>query len=508
MCSLTRAGAKQASRDIELPYSQLGTVHSFASRALGSPIVAESKVSEWNEAYPAFALSAHSATPDDAYGSREDSTYADQAKLDVAWYRTMGIPMVHWIKVTAMDFAKKWEDWKQQCGYLDFTDLIEYAYRDCEKAPGDPAVILCDEAQDTGGLEMQLLMKWGESAQHVVFAGDSAQAIFSWRGSDPLLLQRLWQFHDRDRVPLQQSFRLSKAVYAYAYKWARERFTQTMALSFIPRDVEGSVQNLSESFSRFAPTALEKLVEDYTHNDDTLMFQATCGYMLDPIIRTLRQLGVPFYNPSRPNSGKWNPLPQKRNKGLTVIDRVLAFMRPDVATWGEQARFWTGHDLKAWVAGLPATGVLLRGKAKEIDALADDTTDEEIAIRMPGWFTSEALAQIVPKPQFDWYMGKMSEGNKGSASLRDYVMEIIQRRGGVAVLRERPQVIVGTVHSLKGAEATTVVMCPDISMQAYAAMQESEEVTEEMRRVFYVGLTRAKDCLLLCQPGPNISVRW
>ncbi len=503
VCSLTRAGAKQAARDIELPYSQLGTVHSFASRALGSPVVAESKIAEFNEAHPGWALTVHGNSVDDSYNQKEDTTSGDKAKLDVAWYRTMGIPIEHWTKQSAIDFSVRWEDWKQQCGYSDFTDLIEDAYTDCKTAPGDPAVILVDEAQDTGGLEMRLLMKWAESAQHLVLFGDSAQAIFQWRGSDALLLQKLWLEHDKERAPLQQSFRLSRAVYEYTYGWARDRFEETMALQFLPRDCEGSVGHIHQSFNRFAPSTLERLVVRYTRDDETLMFQATCGYMLDHLIAQLREIGVPFHNPARPTNGKWNPLPQKRAKGHTVVDRVLAFMRPDVATWGDQARFWRVDDLKAWVGGLPATGVLIRGKVKEIESLSEKATDDDIADLMPSWFQPDTLARIVPKPDLDWYLSMV----KGADGLRKYVKEIIKQRG-VAAIRKRPQVEVGTVHALKGREATTVVLCPDISLQAYQASRDSKDVAEEMRRVFYVGISRARDNLLLCAPSAKTHVRW
>jgi superfamily I DNA/RNA helicase len=504
VCSLTKAGAKQAARDIELPYSQLGTMHSFAYRALGSPTLAESKAAEWNEAYPQFALSWSSATTDDSYGSTEGKTDGDQAKLDVAWYRTMDVPIEHWTKPGAIDFYTAWTDWKKNCGYLDFTDLIETATRDCEKAPGEPAVLLCDEAQDTGKLEMRLLMKWAEQAEHLVLFGDSAQAIFSWRGSDALLLQRLWLQYDAGRPHLSRTYRLSRQVYAYAYNWAKEWFAETLALEFTPRDVEGTFRLIPQSFGQFAPSALERLVEEYTQDDKTLMFQAICAHMLDPLINVLREIGVPFHSPGRITNGKWNPLPQRRSKGHTVIDRVLAFMRPVGDVWGEQARFWTVEDLKAWVGGLPATGILERGKAKEIEQFSAKATDEDIADMMPSWFTPEALRAIVPKPDLAWYIGHMT---KGSDNLRKYVMEVINRHG-VGALRKRPQVEVGTVHALKGREADTVVLAPDMSLMAYQAAHRSEERAEELKRVFYVGVTRARDNLVLAAPSGKTFVRW
>jgi hypothetical protein len=504
VCSLTRAGAKEASRDVTLPYSQLGTVHSFAHRALGSPIVAESKITEFNEAYPAFALGGHDLTADESYNDPGEDTDADRAKLEVSRYRTLGVPMAQWEKDSTRDFAQRWETWKQACGYMDFTDLIEQAYENCETAPGNPAVILGDEWQDAGLAETRLIMKWAEHAEHLVLTGDSQQAIYQWRGTDPLLLQRMWLEHDSGRQPLQQSYRLSKSVYEYAYAWA-QRFTRTIPIAFVPRDVEGYVSRGTLCFATMTARDVENLVNRYVaYSPDTLMFQATCGYLLDPVIAALREAGIPFHNPSRPNHGKWNPLPQKRSKGNTVIDRVLAFLRPCEEVWGEHARFWTPGDVKAWAGGLPAKGIFKRGMGKGLDTLPDGTLDENVVRALQHCLEPDALAHIAPTPDIGWYLGHIS---KGSVQFRTYVTEVIARHGA-AILREKPKVVVGTVHSTKGAEATTVVLAPDMSMQAYEGARKSEEAAEELRRVFYVAITRSRDRLLLCQPSGRTHVTW
>jgi len=508
VCSLTRTGAREAARRIELPVQQMGTVHAFAYRALGSPVMAESKIKEWNEAHPEMEMSSHSATADDAYNISDELTPVDLAKLEVSRLRTLGRDPLLAPNIEVSAFHEKWEDWKKQCGYLDFVDLVDLAYTDVEKAPGEPAVIMNDESQDTGPAEMRLLFKWAKHAEHFVLGGDFAQALFSFRGSDPLLLQRLWHEHDRSRKPLQQSYRLSQAVYQFAYEWAR-RFTQTERVSFLPRpDAPGELCfEPGTRFDTITPHTVEQLVEDYGQGDGTsampLMFLASCGYMLEPLIKALRQVGIPFCNPWRPNHGGWNPLPQGRSRGLTIIDRVLAFVRPLPEVWGEQARFWTAQDLKAWAGGLPATGIFTRGGVSQIQAVKDAASDEEIAGAFTKWFLPEARAHMAPKPDLGWYLGQV----KGSDRLRDFVGEVVAR-SGAATLRERPKVAVGTVHSTKGAEAATVVLCPDVSLQAWQAAQETEEAREELRRVFYVGITRARQRLVLCGAGSRYAVRW
>ncbi len=71
--------------------------------------------------------------------------------------------------------------------------------------------------------------------------------------------------------------------------------------------------------------------------------------------------------------------------------------------------------------------------------------------------------------------------------------------GGVRALRETPPVIVGTIHSVKGGEADVVFLFPDLSRAADAAYQKHGPDRDSVIRLFYVGMTRAKHTLYICQ---------
>ncbi|KAJ8138125.1 hypothetical protein OY671_008662, partial [Metschnikowia pulcherrima] len=58
LTSLTRAAAQEsAGRESEIPAANIGTLHSHCFRALRQPIIAETKMAEWNAANPNFAVS-------------------------------------------------------------------------------------------------------------------------------------------------------------------------------------------------------------------------------------------------------------------------------------------------------------------------------------------------------------------------------------------------------------------------------------------------------------------
>lgn len=509
VCSLTRTAAYRAARTIELPFQQFGTVHAFAYRALGQPVLAEAKLDEWNKAYPNFQLAGHgqAKTPDDGYLMPEETTAADALKLEYMRMRTMGIPLEAALRASVWGFAGCWSDWKTQNHYVDFVDLLEEAYKEIDTAPGEPAVILGDEWQDVGALEHKLIVKWAERAEHLVLTGDPGQALFAFRGTDPLLLQRLWDKYDHERKPLEQSYRVPRAVYEYALTW-QQRFQSTRKVEYSPRKdnkdqiVEGFLRS-APAFATVTPRVVEQTLLPYLDAKKNVLIQATCSYMLDPVIRVLCEMGIPYANDLRPNNGRWQSLPQKRGRGYTVVDRVLAFSRPRADLWGDAAHFWTPGELRAWASALPATGIFSRGGNAAIQGLSDEATDKELSDVCSTWFTKEALKAIVPKPDLTWYLAHV----KGSDNLREHVNAVIGRYG-VQKLQEKAQIQIGTVHSYKGGESDIVWLSPDLSLEASLAAHKDPQAAEEMRRVFYTGVTRAREGLLLADASTRNCVRW
>ena len=56
---------------------------------------------------------------------------------------------------------------------------------------------------------------------------------------------------------------------------------------------------------------------------------------------------------------------------------------------------------------------------------------------------------------------------------------------------------VGTIHSVKGGEADVVYLSPDISIRAQEELKTSQEAIDAIHRLFYVGMTRARERLVI-----------
>ena len=90
----------------------------------------------------------------------------------------------------------------------------------------------------------------------------------------------------------------------------------------------------------------------------------------------------------------------------------------------------------------------------------------------------------------------------------DYAFQICDR-SGVRALTDKPKVIVGTIHSVKGAEAEVVYLSPDLSRRGYEEWMGMPEQRDVVRRVFYVGMTRSSERLVLLGRSEKVAfIEW
>jgi hypothetical protein len=66
-------------------------------------------------------------------------------------------------------------------------------------------------------------------------------------------------------------------------------------------------------------------------------------------------------------------------------------------------------------------------------------------------------------------------------------------------LSRTPRIRISTIHSAKGAEATNVLLVTDFPQKMTGSVRDVHDMDDE-KRVFYVGLTRAKKELHLVHP--------
>ena len=454
ICSLTKTAAREiASRDLPIPPQNVGTLHALAYRAVGKPKVAAGKyINEWNSLEPMLPLSGAVRADDDLGGPRASTTVGDalQARAEVLRHRQ--VPRSRW-PVDVEVFQRRWEAWLGDAHLIDFTGMVERALVETDAAPGDPAVLLIDEAQDCSALELALVRKWGQRCEYLVLAGDGDQAIYGWRGASASAFLGS-HILPEDNYHLTQSWRVPRAVHSVATQWI-DQASNRYAVEYEPRNADGEVR-YSLGSSRSPMPIIDSAIADA--EDGTVMILATCGYMLEKIIAGLRSKAVPFHNPFRPDHPAWNP--------LRHATRLRAFVRADPTH--ESPRLWTWAECKSWVEVIGAAGNLAPGGKAQILRMGADpevrgrTVGEVAAQSVFGDAWAGLRRAFEDGRALDWLAPRLLASK---AAPLEYALAVA-RRGGLSV---EPRICVGTVHSTKGSEAESVFLMPDLSNSAARA---------------------------------------
>jgi DNA helicase-2/ATP-dependent DNA helicase PcrA len=507
VASFTKTAAQElAGRNIEAEGS-IGTLHSHCYRAIGFGEIAETKISDFNKEFPHFRLSAESgavSVEDNAFETGPiQKTLGDELLHRMNVLRARMIPMDLWPQNVKI-FRSAWQTFKRVGKLIDFTDMIEIAYYDLDTAPGLPKIGFFDEAQDFTPLELALVRKWGKEMDYIVICGDDDQLLYSWLGASTDVF--LEGEPDIKKV-LSQSFRVPRAVHAYAEKWVSQ-IRHREPKEYKPRDFEGEVRFLEDG-SCNNPDAIIKDAEKYIEQGKTIMFLASCSYMLAGIIERLKKQGILFHNPYRLKQGQWNPIRLNAGEGkISTVQRLLAYLAgcPEIAP---EPRLWTLDEFKQWVAIVNSKGNLRHGAKKLLEGKAGgvfevnyrdliEAFDEESSF----W---KALDDFGLDTALNWF-----QNNVQAAKVKtlEFPIAIIRKQRTYDCLRQKPKCIVGTIHSVKGGEAEVVYLMPDLSVAGMQEYIKGGEGRDAVNRMFYVGITRARESLILCGPGTNFSVRW
>jgi superfamily I DNA/RNA helicase len=100
-----------------------------------------------------------------------------------------------------------------------------------------------------------------------------------------------------------------------------------------------------------------------------------------------------------------------------------------------------------------------------------------------------------PRGMLAWLRARLLASKAKAA---EFPMAVAARGGGR--LRGAPKCFVGTVHSFKGSEADHVFLFPDLSPAGMREWTAGGVARDSVIRTFYVGLTRARSSVYICQP--------
>jgi transcriptional regulator with XRE-family HTH domain len=261
------------------------------------------------------------------------------------------------------------------------------------------------------------------------------------------------------KIVLKQSYRVPRSVHALAERTIHQ-VTIRQAKVYLPRPEDGHVSKLAAGGCNSTEYGILKTAEGHMAQGRTVMFLASCSYMLKPLIQVLRKHGIPFHNPYRRSNGFWNPI--RMGKRTSTPHRILALLvaHPD---FGEYHRPWMQGDVAMWADWLASKGLLRHGAKKMLQqADAERVAGLEYLDRI---FEAGALDSLMEAWEGDyrgllqWWRDRLTVD---AAKRSEFPAEIAARYGPQSLM-ETPKIVVGTIHSVKGGQADCVFLVPDLS---------------------------------------------
>lgn len=404
-----------------------------------------------------------------------------------------------------------YEEWLQENGKLDFDDMIRLCYQQLKSDiklrsywQDRFSHILIDEFQDINRLQYETICLLG--ANHNIYAvGDDDQAIYSFRGSDPALMNQFIRDFDAKTVSLVDNYRSSRDIVALSSRFIahnKDRFEKhpqavsdrTDSLKVMP------CQSAKEEFMTIRE-AVFQYHDQYPDKTQAILLRTNRqvyayqnigqGQREDTILALDLLSYLEFLN----EGYKRSDFIKIMNKPVRYIpygilsEPVIDFAKLKKRAMGKSWVVERLVELERQVAF--AKGLDMAGQARYIyKAMGYEAYYKSGVKTRPGTGKDQA---------FELFLDRLKKCNDLSALQKEYEAE--QKTD-----QKNSHVTVMTYHASKGLEFDRVYL-PNLEYGKvpHGRMLTLQELEEE-RRMFYVALTRAKESLwLLYDKSQTIS---
>lgn len=396
----------------------------------------------------------------------------------------------------------------QETGLLDFDDLMLQVLRCLNQSPRHPAFsagkhILVDELQDINDIQYQLIRAWGSQADTLFVIGDPDQSIYGFRGSDPSVFHRIKQVYPQiARIRLTQNYRSTPQIIGCALPVIQHNAGEARCLTASSAD--GGQVRLIAAESRMAEAVfVAKEINRMTGGMDMMDAQNFAAgrethrsfediavlyrshYQAKLLEACLKKESIPCII-----TGK-EPFHQD-----PAVRAAVCFFRyllePD--TYEEQME----HTCSAVFETDPReTCQYLK------DLLLPQLKDDRPEALLRTWAEKTGLSSHEP-------MERLAGMAVFYDDMETFLQELLLgeeqdlERSSSGKRYDSGAVRLMTLHAAKGLEFPVVFLC---GINQDCIPMGNADIQEE-RRLFYVGMTRAKEELILSvsgQPSPFLS---
>jgi DNA helicase-2/ATP-dependent DNA helicase PcrA len=340
--------------------------------------------------------------------------------------------------------AKCYKEYKHEHELYDFTDMLQCFIDEADVCCPKFDLVFLDEAQDLSPLQWDIAHILDKNAKKMYAAGDDDQAIYRWAGADVEQFITL----DGSSETLSQSYRVPRLIHRTA-ETIVSRISSRYPKKYEPKNEDGNVHHISR-------------LEDIDVSSGQWLILAQAGYILNPVVEMLRSSGYLYtHKGNRSISAKissavngWEQMRKGKSITLETVKDIYSFMS-------------TGKRVKRGFKTMSGADDSNVFNMKELQDKWGLAIGDELIWR-------EALDRL-PEESRVYITAMLRRGEKFNAE---------------------PRITISTIHGSKGGESENVVVFTDLSPSADDAMSGGND---DLHRVFYVAVTRAKENLFIVE---------
>ena len=464
----------------------------------------------------------------------EEGDFPEEIAKEISVVKGNKISLEHYYSSCCPDevFRQIYQGYREMCQSrrkLDFDDMILYCYELFVQRKDILAAwqrkfqyILVDEFQDINQLQYEIVRMLAQPQNNLFIVGDDDQSIYHFRGARPeIMLNFTRDYPEAETVTLNVNYRCSGQILSSAMRVIGEnkkRFSKKLST---PNPTGDTVrirefQNPREEYLTVVSELRERM-ENGENLEDTAILLRT-NQEAEGLVGALMERQVPFNMKEK--------LPNLFHHW--ICRNLLAYMH---FAAGDRSRKYFLEFMNRpnrYIArdALSLSPIVdleqLKEYYKDKDWMCDRITTLETHLRVLKGLAPYAAINFIRKgmgyeeylheyaeyrkikpEELSEILDRLTESTKGINSLEeweayieDYTAKLEEQARKAE--QEREGVLISTLHGVKGLEYDQVYILNvnEGSMPYRKAVLEP--AIEEERRLFYVGMTRARKKLALC----------
>lgn len=406
---------------------------------------------------------------------------------------------------------------------IDYDDQLIYAYKLLKSIPDvlkyfqkTYQYFCVDEAQDTSKIQHEIMKRLSSKSGNLFMVGDEDQSIYGFRAAYPKALLKFGTDHkDAKTYLLETNYRSGREIVAAAAITISKNENRYEKNLMAARTDSGKVSRLDtvnrksqyQYIADMAVTVDKRTAVLYRNNESAL-----------PLIDILERNGVPYRLKNADINFFSHP----------IVNDLKCFLRLSENPSDDEAFMNIYYKMGVGISKVLAQGAIYNcgsegilgyiakqnsvsaGMKKRINSLENDF----IMLRKEK--ASAAIDRIVNQMGY----GKFMEGRSMSESQLDTIKLLSLQVRNLSDLFDRMDIlkdimsegrvnydanlVLSTIHSAKGLEFDRVYMMdmisdilPSVKKPLSSASAADKDAYEEERRLFYVGMTRAREELYI-----------